>query len=87
MPGIVRNHTDSAGGALIGTGNPTVFVNGQTAAVLNDAVTGHGVALHASPVMVQASSTVFFNSIAVCRAGDQANCGHAATGSSNVNAG
>lgn len=87
MTGIVRNNIDSAGGGVCGTGNGTVYVNGQTAAVLNDAVTGHGVALHASPVMVQASSTVFFNGIAVCRAGDQASCGHAATGSGNVNAG
>lgn len=87
MAGIVRNHTDSAGGSLAGIGNPTVYVNGQTAAVLNDAVSPHGVALHATPVMVQASSTVFFHGIAVCRAGDQANCGHPATGSANVSAG
>jgi uncharacterized Zn-binding protein involved in type VI secretion len=87
MTGIVRNHTDSAGGSLVGTGNLTVYVNGQTAAVLNDAITPHGVALHAAPIMAQASSTVFFNGIAVCRAGDQANCGHPATGSANVSAG
>jgi uncharacterized Zn-binding protein involved in type VI secretion len=87
MNGIVRNNIDSAGGLLIGTGNGSVYVNGKTATVLNDAVTNHGSAPHASPTMTQASSSVFFSGKAVCRAGDQASCGHTATGSSNVNAG
>lgn len=87
MAGIVRNQTDSAGGVLIGTGNTTVYVNGKTATVKGDAVTPHGYPPHAAPTMNQASSTVFFNGIAVCRAGDTATCGHAASGSDTVSAG
>lgn len=86
MPGVTRKSTDSAGGALIaGSGN--VFVNGQPAVRKGDAVAGHGVSPHDSPVMVGCSSTVFVNGIGVCRAGDAASCGHSASGSGNVFAG
>ena len=86
MPGVTRKSTDSAGGTLIaGSGN--VFVNGQPAVRKGDAVAGHGNSPHNSPVMVGCSSTVFVNGIGVCRAGDEASCGHPASGSGNVFAG
>ncbi len=86
MPGVTRKDTDTAGGTLIGaSGN--VFVNGKGAVRIGDAVTGHGPAIHAGPVMAVGSGTVFVNGIAVCRAGDAATCGHTATGSGDVFAG
>lgn len=89
MPGIARDGVDAAGGTIVGGGNNTVYVNGALATVLGDAVTPHPpVPPHTvSPYMVGASSTVFVNGIRVCRAGDAANCGHPASGSSNVFAG
>jgi uncharacterized Zn-binding protein involved in type VI secretion len=86
MPGITRQTSDSAGGALVGaSGN--VFVNGKGAVRIGDAVAGHGPAIHAGPVMAAGSGTVFVNGIAVCRSGDKATCGDAASGSGNVFAG
>ncbi|MBB3017718.1 putative Zn-binding protein involved in type VI secretion [Microvirga lupini] len=89
MPGISRVGVDAAGGTIIGNLAPTVFINGAPCAVQ-----GADVAPHppfpphsAAPVMVGHSSTVFACGIPVCRAGDQASCGHAATGSGNVFAG
>lgn len=87
MPGVSRVGVDAAGGTIVGNLAPTVFVNGAPVAVLGAAVAGHGVAPHAAPVMAQASSTVYANGIAICRAGDAASCGHVASGSSNVFAG
>lgn len=87
MPGVSRVGTDSAGGTIIGVLAPTVFVNSVNVAVLGCAVQGHGPGAHAGPVMAQASSTVFAEGIGVCRQGDQASCGHQATGSGNVFAG
>ena len=55
--------------------------------LFRSAVTGHGDAPHDSPTMAVGSSTVFVNGIAVCRAGDTATCGDAASGSGDVNAG
>lgn len=87
MPGIARVGVDSAGGTITGNLAPTVFVNGSPIAVKDAAVAGHGLPPHASPVMVGCSSTVFANGIAICREGDAASCGHAASGSGNVSAG
>lgn len=86
MPGIARKGVDAAGGTNIG-GSGNVFVNGAGAVRKGDAVAGHGILLHAGPVMEGCSSTVFVNGIGVCRAGDAASCGHPDSGSSNVFAG
>lgn len=84
MPGVARVIADSAQGPILGPGAPTVFVNNQPASVINDAVTPHGNAPHSSPVMVQASRTVYADGKPVCREGDAASCGHVATGSRSV---
>jgi len=84
MPGIARVGVDSAGGTILGGGQSTVFCNGSLIAVLGDAVQGHGTGPHSSPVMAQASTNVFAGGKGVCRQGDQASCGHVATGSSNT---
>ena len=84
MPGVSRVDQDSAGGLIIGDLAPTVIINGTPVTVKGAQVTGHGEGLHASPVMVGASTTVFANKIAVCRQGDEASCGHTSSGSSDV---
>lgn len=85
MSGFCRCGIDTAGGTINGVvQDGTVFVNGAVASVNNDPVVPHGVAPHASPVMIAGSNNVFINGIAVCNAGDLATCGHSATGSSNV---
>ncbi len=87
MPGVSRISQDSAGGTIIGILAPRVFVNGTNVAVKGAAVAGHGLGVHAGPVMAGASGTVFANGIGVCRQGDAASCGHLAMGSGNVFAG
>lgn len=87
MPAVTRVTQDTAGGILIGGGNHHVYCNGTLVTVLGDLVAPHGPGIHAGPVMAQASSTVFINGIPICRQGDQATCGHPATGSPNVSAG
>ncbi len=87
MPGIARVGQDFAGGAQLGGGNSTVYVNGALVVVRGDSVAGHGPVPHASPVMVGASGSVFIGGAPVCRAGDAASCGHPSTGSGNVSAG
>ena len=87
MTGIARATQDTAGGTITGVLAPTVFVNGKPIAVKGATVAGHGTGPHAAPTMSEASTKVYANGIGVCRAGDKATCGDAATGSSNVNAG
>ena len=84
MPGISRNTIDTAGGALIASGQSTVYAEGYLIVVEGDHVTSHGSAPHGSATMPSGSSTVFINGKAVCRSGDVASCGHSATGSSTV---
>lgn len=84
MPGAVRVGVDSAGGMITGDLAPSVRVNGAPTAVLGASVASHGKDQHAAPVMAQASASVFAQGRARCRAGDQASCGHVATGSGNV---
>lgn len=86
MSGVARMGIDNAGGAII-TGSPNVIVNGVGAVRIGDVVAGHGDSPHTTNQMVTGSSTVFVNGIPVCRQGDVAQCGHSATGSSNVSAG
>ncbi len=87
MPGVSRVGTDKAGGTIVGNLAPTVLVNGSPIAVKGAAVAGHGRAPHSGPVMSGSSGTVKANGISICRAGDAATCGHAASGSGNVTAG
>lgn len=86
MPGVTRKSADTAGGTLI-QGSPDVFVDGNPAVRIGDAVAGHGPGEHAGPVMAAGSGSVFVNDIPVCRAGDAATCGHPASGSGDVFAG
>ncbi|WP_294348507.1 PAAR domain-containing protein [Prosthecochloris sp.] len=87
MPGVSRVGVDTAGGTIIEALAPSVFINSAYVAVLGCAVQGHGLPPHDSPVMAESSSTVFAESIGVCRQGDKASCGHPATGSGDVFAG
>lgn len=84
MPGVSRVNQDSAGGLIIGDLAPSVKVNGTSIAVKGVDVVGHGLPPHAGPVMSGSSSTVFAEGIEICRQGDAASCGHAATGSGDV---
>jgi uncharacterized Zn-binding protein involved in type VI secretion len=87
MPGICRDTTDTAGAELIKT-QTKVFANGDEVIVHGDTVTAHLAGLHAvPPTMIAGSKNVFIGGIAVCNAGDLATCGHAASGSSDVNVG
>lgn len=71
-----RNHQDVAGGLILGSRAPTVFINGTRVSVIGDPVRGHGPGLHASPVMATGSNNVFAHNIPCCRDADIANCGH-----------
>jgi len=85
MPGVCRDN-DSAGGDLIPS-QTTVKANGEAIIVNGDAVAPHGDGVHAGPTMIAGSNNVFIGGVAVCNAGDLATCGHAATGSPDVNVG
>lgn len=86
MPNVAR-HGDPCGGSIIATAIKTT-VNGLAIARLGDPVTSHGDSPHNSAVLVQASSTVFAEGIAICRVGDLASCGHAiSSGSPDCHAG
>ena len=84
MSGIARASVDSAGGIITGPGISSVRINGKPCSVIGDSVAPHAPGVHIAAVMSSGSSTVFAGGVAVCRAGDLATCGHAATGSSNV---
>jgi uncharacterized Zn-binding protein involved in type VI secretion len=84
MPGVSRVNQDSAGGAIVGVLVPTVYVNGTNIVCQGAAVSSHGISPHDAPVMVGHSGTVYAGGIAICRQGDSASCGHAASGSGDV---
>lgn len=88
MPGIARQGIDTAIGSLI-EGSSDVIVNNAGAVRVGDAVAGHYpfVPPHDAPTMSEGSDSVVVNGIPVCRAGDMATCGDAATGSDDVVAG
>ena len=71
---------DTAGGTQLGGTQDFFRVDGQPAVVQGDPVAGHGGAPHDQPVMSESSSFFRVNGIGVCREGDQASCGHPATG-------
>jgi uncharacterized Zn-binding protein involved in type VI secretion len=87
MAGISRSGVDVAGGIILPSLQSTVFANGALVVVVGTPVTGHGLPPHTAPVMESGSGTVFAGGIAVCRAGDVATCGDAASGSDDVTAG
>ena len=87
MPGVARKNTDVAGGVAI-EGSNNVFVNSKGIVRKGDKVASHGLPPHSpTPPMVGSSATVRVNGILICREGDNANCGHTISGSSNVFAG
>jgi len=86
MPGISRDTIDNAGGSLIATVT-TIKVNNQSIIVKNDSVTSHDSGPHTNATMIGSSGTVKAGGKFVCRQGDNASCGHTATGSGDVNAG
>lgn len=85
--GISRVGVDSAGGLIAQALAPTVYVNSKNVTCKGAQVIPHGIGIHASAVMVGASSTVYAGGIQISREGDAASCGHVSTGSTNVFAG
>lgn len=84
MPGVSRVGVDTAGGVITGPGCISVFVNGAPTSVLGDTIKSHGDSPHSSAKMVGSSVTVFAGGLPICREGDDASCGHTATGSADV---
>ena len=82
--GIARLYQDIAGGSIISGTNNTVFINGMPGAVMGSRVAGHGDSPHNSSSMITNSSSVFFDSMPVCRLTDISSCGHSTIGSNNV---
>ena len=85
MPGVSLVGTDAAGGTITGQLQSRVFDRGSALAVIGDSVAPHGPPTppHQSAVMAEGSSRVYIDGIPVCRAGDAASCGHAASGQSH----
>jgi uncharacterized Zn-binding protein involved in type VI secretion len=84
MPGVSRDNQDLAGGLILGGGQTTVYSEGKLITVIGDRIQSHGAGPHANATMTHGSSTVSINGKVICRAGDLASCGDAATGSSTV---
>ena len=82
MANVALVGVDSAGALITGQMQSRRFSNGSPWSVVGDSVTPHGGGLHGAPVMAEGSGRHFVDGIAVCRAGDAANCGHTASGSS-----
>ena len=81
MPGISRDN-DTAGGDLVPSVT-TVFANNEEIIVDRDTVVAHG---HPENAINAGSNNVFAGASkkAVVNLGDLADCGHSATGSSDV---
>ncbi|WP_020185951.1 hypothetical protein [Methylopila sp. 73B] len=83
MPGVAVKSLDAAGGAQLAGGQDWFRVEGQLVVVIGDPVTPHSpqkTKHSGSPEMVGASGWMSLDGKAVCRAGDEADCGHASTG-------
>jgi uncharacterized Zn-binding protein involved in type VI secretion len=79
--------SDTAGGDIIASASVTKF-NDLAVVLDNDAVVGHGPGEHGGPTIPAGINTkVKVEDKLVVVAGDTATCGHAATGSSDVNIG
>lgn len=70
----------SAGGMIVGPGDPTFTVEGKPVSVVGDVVMPHGLSPHNAPVMVQGSSWLTWNGKPVVVSGCMASCGHSADG-------
>lgn len=86
MAGVARIGQDTAGGLIVGPGDRHVLVGRRPAAVVGDAVASHGTGPHAGAAMIRGSLRVTAGGRPLCRAGDTASCGDAATGSDRVTA-
>ena len=83
MAGVSRDN-DTAGGDLIPS-QGTVFANGELVIVDNDAVAGHGSGKHSAPTIPAGNqSKIYAEGKLIVISGDDATCGHLATGSSDV---
>lgn len=80
-----RGDVNTAGAAITGTKQSTVFANNILVATNGDPVAGHGKGIHRAPSTANGSSTVFISGIPINRIGDSDTCGHTrASGSPNV---
>jgi uncharacterized Zn-binding protein involved in type VI secretion len=84
MSGISRVNYDIVGGLVTEAKAPSVYADGFNVTCLGAQVEPHGIGPHANPTMIEASSTVFAEGIAISRKGDKASCLHETTGSSSV---
>lgn len=75
---------DSAGGSIVGPGNPDWTWDGKPISLLGDSIQPHGNSPHVSASIVEGSPWMTINGIPVTRAGSAASCGHSATGSSGM---
>lgn len=80
MSGISLVGIHSAGGVILGPGDPTFTLDNAPIALLGDAVERHGAGEHLNPTLVEGSSTWTWNGKPIVRAGDAASCGHTANG-------
>ncbi len=84
MPGIVKCDVDRAGG-LIRPLQTVAKIDGQPIGVIGCPVASHSPCElpsppHCAATMAQGSAVAKINGVPICRAGDQASCGHPATG-------
>ena len=78
MPGVAVRGIDFAGGRQLAVRVPWFRINGRPVVVVGDPVEDHG--KHSGVTMVQGAAGFRVGGRAVCRAGDQASCGHVTTG-------
>lgn len=57
--GVTRVEVDTAGALILGPGSQTVFCEGSKVSLPGDAIVGHGISPHASPVTANPSDNVF----------------------------
>lgn len=86
MSSEISRDSDTAGGDIVATsGGAEVYVNGEKIAVHGDDVVPHPPGgIHNSATMVASCNEVYVGGIKACRQGNEATCGHAATGSGGV---
>ena len=81
MPSAVRiGDVNEAGGAIAGTPQSTVFINGILASVIGAPVAPHPPCplppSHCAATVVSGSTTVFISGIPATKIGDSDSCGH-----------
>ncbi len=84
MPGVVKTNEDTAGGLILPLQSGWT-IGGQPIGVVGCPVVTHSPCEvpdppHCAAIMAQGSAMFNIDGIPVCRAGDQASCGHPATG-------